>query len=135
MVKTEINGNPKVQCLVNTVDESELPSQALTVFAWSPKRHAVLSYPDGHSCLTPGAFVECCFPWVQLGPVLVGINPLVFQKELMVDSFPIPPYTQHHLFWMKTGLWCGWRWLVSLAPQFLLSHIIVFIFYCRHDLF
>ena len=34
-VKTKINGNPKLQCLVNMVDESELPSQAVTVIAWS----------------------------------------------------------------------------------------------------
>ena len=27
-----------MQCLVNTVDESELPSQAITVFAWSSKK-------------------------------------------------------------------------------------------------
>ena len=46
-MKTEINGNPKVQCLVNLVDESELPSQAVTVFAWSSKKHAVLHYPHG----------------------------------------------------------------------------------------
>ena len=47
MVKTEIHGNPKVHSLVNTVNESELPSQAVTVFAWSSNKHAVLHYPDG----------------------------------------------------------------------------------------
>ena len=50
-VKTEINGNPKVPCLVNMVDESELPSQAVTVFAWSSKKHVVLCYPDGRLCV------------------------------------------------------------------------------------
>ena len=30
---TEINVNPNVQCLMNMADESELPSQAVTVFA------------------------------------------------------------------------------------------------------
>ena len=30
-----------MQCLVNTADESELPSQAVTVFAWSSKKHVV----------------------------------------------------------------------------------------------
>ena len=29
------------------VDESELPTQAVTVFAWSSKKHVVLGYPDG----------------------------------------------------------------------------------------
>ena len=33
-VNTEINGHPKVQYLVNMTDESELPSQATTVFTW-----------------------------------------------------------------------------------------------------
>ena len=27
--------------------ESELPSQAVTVFAWSSKKQALLNYPDG----------------------------------------------------------------------------------------
>ena len=46
-VKTKINEYLKVQWLVNTADESELPRQAVTVFAWSSKKHAVLHYPDG----------------------------------------------------------------------------------------
>ena len=32
---------------MNMVDESELPTQAVTVFAWSSKKRAVLDYPDG----------------------------------------------------------------------------------------
>ena len=32
-------------------DESELPSQAVTVLAWSSKKHAVLHYPDGRLCM------------------------------------------------------------------------------------
>ena len=36
-----------MQYLVNTVDVSELPSEAVTVFAWSSKKHMVLPYPDG----------------------------------------------------------------------------------------
>ena len=36
-----------MQCLVNTADESELPSQTVTVFAWSSKKYVVLRYPDG----------------------------------------------------------------------------------------
>ena len=37
-VKTEINGHPKIQCMVNIANESELPSQAVTDFAWSPRK-------------------------------------------------------------------------------------------------
>ena len=33
-VKAKVNGNLMVQCLVNMANESELPSQAVTVFAW-----------------------------------------------------------------------------------------------------
>ena len=36
-----------MQCLVTVADASGLPSQAVTVFAWSSKKHAVLHYPDG----------------------------------------------------------------------------------------
>ena len=57
-----------MQCLVNTVDESELSSQAVIVFVWSSMEHVVLSYPDGKLCvfcwLILDAFVEGCF---QLG--------------------------------------------------------------------
>ena len=35
-----------MQCLVNTVDESELPSQGVTVFAWSSKKHVVYKIED-----------------------------------------------------------------------------------------
>ena len=36
-----------MQCLVNMAHESELPSQAVTVFAWSSKKHVVLIYDKG----------------------------------------------------------------------------------------
>ena len=41
----------KVQCLVNTVNESELSSQAVTVVAWSSEKHVVSCYPDGRWCI------------------------------------------------------------------------------------
>ena len=50
-IKTKINEHQKVQRLVNTADESELPSQAVTIFAWSSKKHAVLCHPDGRLCV------------------------------------------------------------------------------------
>ena len=31
----------KVDCLGDTADESKLPSQAVTVFAWSSKEHMI----------------------------------------------------------------------------------------------
>ena len=40
-----------MQCLVNVADESGLPSQAVTVFAWSSKIYVVLQYPDGRLCI------------------------------------------------------------------------------------
>ena len=39
--------------------------------------------------------------------LLVGMNCLVFWKELiMKDSVLISP--SQHLLWVKTGIWCGW---------------------------
>ena len=30
-----------------TIDASEFPSQAVTIFAWSSKKHLFLHYPEG----------------------------------------------------------------------------------------
>lgn len=43
---TEINVNPNVQCLVNMADDSELPSQTMTVLAPSSKQLEVLHCPN-----------------------------------------------------------------------------------------
>ena len=57
---TEINGNPKVQYLVNMVDESELSGQAVTVFAWlSMHTHWLCIF----CWLIPDAFVKYAFSW------------------------------------------------------------------------
>ena len=37
----------------------------------------------------------------------------------------MPPYIQHHILWMKSGLWCGWWWLISLCPWSLPFYSIV----------
>ena len=36
---------------MNTVHESEFPRQAVTVFAWSSKKHVVLHYLDRRLCV------------------------------------------------------------------------------------
>ena len=63
----EYSSNPNVQGLVSMADESELPSQAVTVFAWSLKKHAVLHYPNGRLCvllLNSGHFFSsAAFSW------------------------------------------------------------------------
>ena len=71
-------------------------------------------------------FVECCFQLVSLGAVFVEINHLVFWKEFTMEDLLLTPilYTQYHHLWMKTGLWCGWWWLISLTPQSLLSTLL-----------
>ena len=51
------------------------------------------------------------------------VKPLVFQNIRRLPSNPL--YTQYHLLWMETNLWCGWWWFISLAPQSLLSYIFV----------
>ena len=70
-VNTEINGYPKVQYLVNMTDESELPSQATTVFTWWSKAHAVLSYFDGRLCVFCWLILEV-FHRVLLSVGLIG---------------------------------------------------------------
>ena len=45
--KWQINGYLMVRCMMNSADALELPSQALSVFAWLPKEHVVLCYPGG----------------------------------------------------------------------------------------
>ena len=53
------------------------------------------------------------------------INCLVFWKGAHNRGFPSnPSYIQHHLLWMKTGLWCGWWWFISLFLWPLVFHII-----------
>ena len=80
----------------------------------------ILHYPDGRLCilcwLIPDTFHQVLLPLVQLGVVLVGINCSVFQKELIIeDSLPIPPYTQHHLLWMKTDYPLVWLVVVHFV--------------------
>ena len=117
-----------MQCLLDTANESELPSQAVRVFPWSSKKHAVLPHPDGGLCvfcwLIPDAFQGVMLSVCLIGSV--GINCLVFWKELKIeDSCPIPPYSQRCHLWMKTCLWCGWRWFPWLVPWSLPFYIIV----------
>ena len=105
--KDQNKWNLKLQCPVIVVDESELPSQAVTVFASSSKKHGLELFwckimrfllTNSRCFLSSAAF--SLFNWEQ---VLVRINHLVFQKELIENPLPIPPYTQHHL-WMKSSL-------------------------------
>jgi len=75
-------------------------SQAVTVFAWSSKKYVALSYPDGRLCVFCWLLLDTFHevPSVGLRVVLVGINPLVFQEEFIIeDSLSIPPYIQYHL--------------------------------------
>ena len=83
---TKIHRNSKVQHLVNTVDESELPNQAITVVAWSSKRHVVLPYAEGRLCifcwLTPDTFHRVLLS-VKLEAILFGTHILVFLEGVL----------------------------------------------------
>ena len=63
--RTEIHRNLQVQCIVNTVDESELPSQPITVFAWSSKnmQSCIILVEDYVFSVDKFwmFFVKCCF--------------------------------------------------------------------------
>ena len=62
-----------MQCLVNTAGESELPSQAVTIFTWSSKKHVVLCYPDGRLCVF--CLLLDAFRRVLLSVGLIGSSP------------------------------------------------------------
>ena len=69
----EINGNSKVQCLVNVINESQPPSHVVTVFVWcsrKQRKQMILHYPDGRwwvfCWLIPDAF--------HWGLISVGLN-------------------------------------------------------------
>ena len=70
-VKTKINGYPKVQHLVNMVNESEVSNHAVTIFAWSSKKHVVLDYPSGILCV----FFRLITKTSQLSAGLIGSSP------------------------------------------------------------
>ena len=60
-------------------------------------------------------FIKCCFQMIWLGTPLVGINHLIFQNRFIIkDSLPISSYTQHHLLYLKTNIWCDWSWFMFL---------------------
>ena len=63
-----------MQCLVNTADETEHPSQVVIVFAWSSKKHAVLGYPDGRLCIFCLLILDA-FHQVLLSVGLIGSSP------------------------------------------------------------
>ena len=68
--------------------------------------------------------LSAAFSWSNWEQYL-GLIAWVFRKELVIeDSLPIPPYTQHHLLWMKTSLRWWWWWFISLASRSLPFHIV-----------
>ena len=72
-------------------------------------------------------FSSAAFIWPDQEQRLVGINHLVFWKEFILGTpFQYPAYIQHHLLWMKTGLWCDWWWFILLTPWPLPFHIIAY---------
>ena len=59
-VKAKINGHPKVRCLVNMLDEPDLPSQ----------KHVLLHYPNGRLCFL--CLILDAFCQVLLSVGLIG---------------------------------------------------------------
>ena len=105
LVKTKINGHPKVQCLVNMADELELCSQATTDFAWSSKKHVALHY--GGLCIFCWLILDA-FRQVLLSVRLtrnkyfLELTCLIFQKVLIVERTPFQSLYIHITFF-------GWR--------------------------
>ena len=102
---------------MNTTDDSELPSQALTAFVCHQRNIQSCNFlmEIMHFLLTNSDTFYKGLP--SVGITGSKTNRSVFQKELIIEhSLPIPPYTQHYFLWTKAGLWCGWWWFTSLAP-------------------
>ena len=72
-----------MQCLVNTADETEHPSQVVTVFSWSLKTHVVLGYPDGRLC------VFCLLILDAFHQVLLSVG-LIGSSTCWNKSFALP---------------------------------------------
>ena len=83
-----------MQRLVNTAGESKLPNKAITDFAWSLKEHTAFLQPDGRWCVSYRVILDA-FHWELLSVGLIGVNHLVFQKELIIED-PLHTYTQTH---------------------------------------
>ena len=76
-----------------TVDESEVPKQADTVFAWSSKKRVALNYPDGRLratlLTTSGHFSSgAAFSWPNSEQYLL---------ELIVWFSRRTPFQSHHI--------------------------------------
>ena len=126
---------------MNTADESELPTPALPGFARSPNKHAVLCYPEGSLYIFCWLILDT-FHWVLLSVGLIrsstswnSLFDFLEGTSKIEDSISNPPYTQHHLLWIKTDLWCGWphqlprdlfhsTWLYSVHFYFPLQFVL-----------
>ena len=76
----------KLQYLVNTTDESVLPSQAIIVFVWSSKKHVVLHYHDGRLCIflltNSGHFLlRTAFSWSNWEQCLLELIVFFFRRS------------------------------------------------------
>ena len=82
--------------------------------------------------------LSAAFSWSNGEQYLLELHFGFLEGTLLIeDSFPIPPHTQHHLLWKKTGLWCGLWWFILLVPQSLPFQIIVQypLFITHHNFF
>ena len=69
--------------------------------------------------------LSAAFSWSNWEQYLLELIVWFSGRRIIGDSLLIPPCTQHHLLWLKTSLWCGWWWFISLVPRSLPFHIIV----------
>ena len=112
---------------MNTVDESELPSQAVTVLAIKETCGLVLTLWKVLRFLLTNSrrfLLSAAFSWANLKQYLlelIGFLEGAYNGELPSNL----PCTPHYVVWMKTSLWCDWSWFISLATQSLLFHVIV----------
>ena len=130
----------RCKCLVNTKDESELPSQTATVFTWSSKKHPVLCYPDGRLCILCWLFLDA-FHRVLLSAALTGssafFNYILLIMLLQLSQFlllcPPPPNIPFSLRQSPHHCSCPWVMPVSLlATPFPIVYLTSLWLFCNY---
>ena len=92
--------------------------QCMKVKGESEVAQLCLTLIDPMDCSLPGSSIHGIFQAraLEWGAIAFSV--------IIEEAFPIPPFIQYQLLWMKTGLSCGWWWFILLAPRSLHSTLL-----------
>ena len=100
-------------------------SQGVTVFAWLSNQRScsvVMEYYVFSVDYSWTLSSHTAFSWSNWKQYLLDL--IGFLEGTHNKGLPSNPTIHHHL-WMKTVLWCGCWWFISLVPWSFAVHIIV----------